>query len=790
MAYNPYDDLKQIYNSKVNYNKAKNANDTAGMQSAADSAMPYYQSLRDNGYSKYADDMSGYTETQAWEMINSMNPSKPPVQISFGNANNWQNQQTQPSQSVQVPQQTVTPMFTQPVAQPSANINGSIYQNITPDILDAVQGITDNKTLYDNSKFTLQDGNYQQYAELAIPYYDSLRAAGRSDIADYLSGSTTPAALEYLRSIGIELDPAQQDMNTTFNNLINQPSQGQNVGELWEQSKPIADYIMQSGQSASNPMTQGILNQLLSQPHQSLDMGQMWQDSKPIIDYITQLIKPDEMTQAASQQAVDNMNALFGQIMGNNQQIQQDSGKLNDLISQYMGEQTARYDDLYDWLKNTNYYDTDTAKNIMSYYNAQGGKAANGATADGMAQNSGNIDSYAAANALRQQLDFTNAGNQAVLNQYNAQAGNMLNTLKALGVDVGDAQDRMLGLLGSNQSYNADLLGKYNSGTSDVLSQITKNAQAGDAAAIDALNSLIGLYESGMANDTNRYLGQLETAGGLTESGMVNDTNRYLGRLGALQSLLGLTESNMTNDTNRYLGQLGAAGDILANRDTLESTERQLSAANANNLEMLNAELASNERISANELAQAMELAGINRELTLAELENAYRIASEGNASNERISANELAAALRQVEINAEVDKYVAGVNSSTNKYVADAQAAADRYAADAKAAADKYTADKGSTTGTTNEAPGFDALLYTFSNLRPEIKAENTSLSDEQVDEMAWREIGRELGWNETETKRYIEWYRELADDIYSKHEVTKDEQGSGNWFTNLFKK
>ena len=766
MAYNPYDDLKQINNSKVNYNKAKNVNDTVGMQNAADSAKPYYQNLRSNGYSKYADDMSGYTETQAWEMINSMNPSKPPVQISFGNANNWQNQPTQPAQPVQVPQQTVTPTFTQPVAQPSANANGSIYQNITQDIIDAVQGITDNKTLYDNSKFTLQDGNYQQYAELAIPYYDSLRAAGRSDIADYLSGSTTPAALEYLRSIGIELDPAQQDMNTTFNNLINQPSQGQNVGELWEQSKPIADYIMQSGQSASNPMTQGILNQLLSQPQQSLDMGQMWQDSKPIIDYITQLTKPDEMTQAANQQAVDNMNALFGQIMGNNQQIQQDSGKLNDLISQYMGEQTARYDDLYDWLKNTNYYDTDTAKNIMSYYNAQGGKAANGATADGMAQNSGNIDSYAAANALRQQLDFTNAGNQAVLNQYNAQAGNMLNTLKALGVDVGDAQDRMLGLLGSNQSYNADLLGKYNSGTSDVLSQITKNAQAGDAAAIDALNSLIGLYESGMANDTNRFLGQLETAGGLTESGMVNDTNRYLGQLGALQSLLGLTESNMTNDTNRYLGQLGAAGDILANRDTLESTERQLSAANANNLEMLNAELASNERISANELAQAMELAGINRELTLAELENAYRIASEGNASNERISANELAAALRQVEINAEIDKYVAGVNSSTDKYVADAQAAADRYAADAKAAADKYTADKENTTGTTNEAPGFDALLYTFSNLRSEIKAENTSLSDEQVDEMAWREIGRELGWNETETKRYIEWYRSIADD------------------------
>lgn len=778
MAYNPYDDLKQIYNSKVNYNKAKNANDTAGMQSAADSAKPYYQSLRDNGYSKYADDMSGYTETQAWEMINSMNPSKPPVQISFGNANNWQNQPTQPAQPAQVPQQTVTPTFTQPVAQPSANANGSIYQNITPDILNAVQGITDNKTLYDNSKFTLQDGNYQQFAELAIPYYDSLRAAGRSDIADYLSGSTTPAALEYLRSIGIELDPAQQDMNTTFNNLINQPSQGQNVGELWEQSKPIADYIMQSGQSASNPMTQGTLNQLLSQPQQSLDMGQMWQDSKPIIDYITQLTKPDEMTQAANQQAVDNMNALFGQIMGNNQQIQQDSSKLNDLISQYMGEQTARYDDLYDWLKNTNYYDTDTAKNIMSYYNAQGGKAANGATADGMAQNSGNIDSYAAANALRQQLDFTNAGNQAVLNQYNAQAGNMLNTLKALGVDVGDAQDRMLGLLGSNQSYNADLLGKYNSGTSDVLSQITKNAQAGDAAAIDALNSLIGLYESGMANDTNRYLGQLETAGGLTESGMVNDTNRYLGQLGALQSLLGLTESNMTNDTNRYLGQLGAASDILANRDTLESTERQLSAANANNLEMLNAELASNERISAYELAQAMELAGINRELTLAELENAYKIASEGNASNERISANELALALAQIE--AEKTMHSAGINAE--KDMLNTQIKANKEMQQAEIDADKEAnASKNGSTTVSTEPTGFNEFMDLFFAFRPDILKNNSIGTEDYVDALTIRAIGNAFGWDKDKIKDLEEQVTAYKDNVVAG--LTKDNRVNGVW-------
>lgn len=689
MAYNPYDDLKQIYNSKVNYNKAKNVNDTVGMQNAADSAKPYYQNLRSNGYSKYADDMSGYTETQAWEMINSMNPSKPPVQISFGNANNRQNQPAQPAQSVQVPQQTVTPTFTQSVAQPSANANGSIYQNITPDILDAVQGITDNKTLYDNSKFTLQDGNYQQFAELAIPYYDSLRAAGRSDIADYLSGSTTPAALEYLRSIGIELDPAQQDMS-------------------------------------------GIVNTLLTQPSQSLNMGDVWQQSQTILDYINGITKPDAQTQAANRQAMNNMNALFGSIMGNNQQIQQDSAALNELIKQYMGEQSGRYDDFYDWLKTGNPYETDVAKSIMQYYNAQGGKAANEVTAEGIAQNAGNIDSYAAANALRQQLDFTNAGNQAVLNQYNAQSGKMLETLKALGVDVGDAQDRLMGILGSNQAYNAELAGQYNDGTAEILGLINKNALAGNTAAVDALKSILSLYETGM-----------------------------------------------TNDTNRYLGQLGTAGDILINRDTQQAVVDSAKAtAEADKQKAYSEYQAEIQRILSDENISEQE---IQQKLTQAYLEYEAKIYAADVDANAKITSsyNTLEGTKYSADKNAESDKYVANVNAS-----------ADKYTADAKAASDKYTADKGSTAGTTDEAPGFDALLYTFSNLRPEIKAENTSLSDEQVDEMAWREIGRELGWNETETKRYIEWYRELADDIYSKHEVTKDEQGSGNWFTNLFKK
>ena len=644
MAYNPYSDLKKIYNYKTEYNKAKSANDTAGMQNAQDSAAMFYQNLRDNGYSAYADQMSGYTEDQARDWVNSFGTEQPSVQVNAG---------------------VMEQKFTQPVAPAAANnANGSIYQGITPDVYKWVQGITDNKTMYDNSKFTLQDGNFQQYADLAVPLYESLRSSGRNDIADYLSSSNTPQALEYLRSIGIELDPAQQDMNAIVNNLLTQPSQSFNMSDIWQQSQPI-------------------------------------------IDYISQATKPDAQTQAANQQAMNNKNALFGTIMGNNQQIQQDSAALNELIKQYMGEQSGRYDDLYNWLKTSNPYETDVAKSIMQYYNAQGGKAANGVTAEGIAQNAGNIDSYAAANALRQQLDFTNAGNQAVLNQYNAQSGKMLDTLKALGVDVGDAQDRLMGILGGNQAYNAELAGQYNDGTAEILGLINQNALAGNTAAVDALQSILGLYEAGMANDTNRYL-----------------------------------------------GQLGTAGELLANRESLQA-EKDIAYLNAQKeIESKYAQLASDEKISADELAQ---------EKALKEAQLAYDYYN--------------------TDSKAFIDKYKADSAYSSDINTANINAAADRYVADKNAEADieaaklkgESNASSKGDTGSSGQKGTYDeytkTLLYDLQTAVKENPLTPIDILIRQSSEDIFELIGRS-DMSTTDKNRWIESF-------INKYTI-KDEEGN----------
>ena len=248
----------------------------------------------------------------------------------------------------------------------------------------------------------------------------------------------------------------------------------------------------------------------------------------------------------------------------------------------------------------------------------------------------------------------------------------------------------------------------------------------------------------------------------------------------------------MTNDTNRYLGQLGTAGELLANRESLESAERQLSATNAANLEMLNRELASNEKISANELSQAMQLAGIEKELTLAELENAYRIASAGHASNERISANELAAALIQVEANNATDRYVADLNASTNKYLADTEAASNKYAVDAETAMNKYNADtektiseiKNGTTAAsagTTEPAGFDEFMDLFFMARPDILKNNSIGTEDYVDGLTIKAIANAFGWDDKKVKELEEQVTAYKDNVVAG--LATDRRANGVW-------
>lgn len=98
-----------------------------------------------------------------------------------------------------------------------------------------------------------------------------------------------------------------------------------------------------------------------------------------------------------------------------------------------MGDMKKKYDYLEDYNYNFNPYESDEGKAILSRYQYQGKTASENAAASGGASNGGNIDSYAAANANRQQLAYTVAGDQAIQEYRN----NLIHTARGILNDMG-----------------------------------------------------------------------------------------------------------------------------------------------------------------------------------------------------------------------------------------------------------------------------------------------------------------------------------------------------------------
>lgn len=147
-----------------------------------------------------------------------------------------------------------------------------------------------------------------------------------------------------------------------------------------------------------------------------------------------------------------------------------------------------------DYLNNFDYTAQPYYDSIMQTYQLKGSDAAKGELAGGASSNAGNIDSYAAANANRQQLAFTNEGHQAALaaaqqNQANWQA----------------LYDAMSGNLSDMGQINAQNLATG------------ANMYAVDSAERqNALNTAAGLATDEATRKLNQYLAELE-----------NETTRY-----------------------------------------------------------------------------------------------------------------------------------------------------------------------------------------------------------------------------------------------------------------------
>lgn len=193
------------------------------------------------------------------------------------------------------------------------------------------------------------------------------------------------------------------------------------------------------------------------------------------------------------------------------------------------------------------YYQT-----IMDAYQLKGGNAARGEQASGAANNAGNIDSYAQANANRQQLAFTTTGIESALAAANQ---NQKNTLSAYG---------------SVSDYLTNMGNQVNSRGSDLLNAYQNIYSTDSLERQNALNAASDLAQKEMQSKIDKYLADV----GYDQAVYTADKNLEGSKYKADANTLA---AQIAADADRYTAQQSYAGKVYAS-----DVEKAIAEMNAN----------------------------------------------------------------------------------------------------------------------------------------------------------------------------------------------------------------
>lgn len=184
---------------------------------------------------------------------------------------------------------------------------------------------------------------------------------------------------------------------------------------------------------------------------------------------------------------------------------------------------------------------------IMNSFQLQGNNAARGEQATGAANNAGNIDSYAQANANRQQLAFTSKGLEAALAAANQNQQNW-QTL----------YDSMTGHLDNMGNQNANVLNAYQ----NIYSTDSLERQ-------NMLNTAAELAKQEMQSKIDKYLADV----GYDQAVYTADKNLEGSKYGADANTLA---AQIAADADRYAAQQNYAGKVYAS-----DTDKAIAEINA-----------------------------------------------------------------------------------------------------------------------------------------------------------------------------------------------------------------
>lgn len=450
------------------------------------------------------------------------------------------------------------------------------------------------KADYGNAKSTGQDPN--QYYLAAMPYYESLINNGYSDLAHELAQSNHAQAGTLRDKYGLKADN-QFNLDNDFAEMTGQ-TQGQAATPNAANNPQTAQGII----NAAHPNDTSINNLMKLGTGETGMANDVFNTAQGIATGAIQT-QPSATTQNLYDLYNSDYNRLNGQI-----QYDKDGNVISGLNTEHynIGRNQLDYLNNFDITKQPYY------QGIMDQYKLGGYNAAQGEYANGAANNGGNIDSYAAANANRQQLAYTTAGMQQAMAMANQNQQNWQNLYSQMSNDL------------------------YNQGTLSLQT--------------------LGIARDMYAQDSQERMNALDVEGSLASAQMA----------AAVQQFQSLVEERM-KDKGITAEMAMQEKDIAAAKEQLElqlaSNERIQEGINALGYYQTDA----NERMSQDTNATNKDIAGINANAQLG-------VAGINADASKYAAAQSAAASMYGADKSAEASKYGSYYGYLGNKYNADQQ--------------------------------------------------------------------------------------------------------------------
>lgn len=467
-------------------------------------------------------------------------------------------------------------------------------------------------------------------ARKAQSYYNNLRKSGYSDIADELTASN------YEQAKSINDKWAKMSKTPTRDYLY---SLGTAYGMSSSDIDKLIGWDNQTGEVSFG-------GKKIGKPDAEVDGVSYWSDTSKLDDAFQDYTKRTNLN--LSDTALSSKN----------------NTEINEKINQLWGLQASDHSKLsnmwkneYEDLKNTNPFTTEEAKSILAKYDLAGLQGRDNAVASNAGTNGGNIDSFAAANALRQQSALVNQGQQVVLDAYQQKLDNAKSILEGLGVYQQNNYSSMQNTINSQQTEAQRLFDN------------SETAKNNDVSRKSEIASITGYSPIEWTTSTNPYMNadgtiksqykDVDFSEIMAKAKETGNTNAYnaaaMARYYKIMNNYGLYGQYDDGNYNVPTAQRTAEYDLTEKQ--INSAENIAKADNAATLAAANIEAASDEQVANIKALSDLNVANINAN-------------SDWDVANIKANSD-----LNVANINANSDQNVANIKANSDLDVANIKA-------------------------------------------------------------------------------------------------------------------